>query len=86
MLPIATRITREGLPDGREALRAERLELLGEYLKQPHTIDECAALCGVKRRAVYFLLQALERRGGVQLARLGSKAQGRFVILPRQKG
>jgi predicted ArsR family transcriptional regulator len=80
----AIRLNKDGSPDLRFLRRARHLDALEELLATPRSVDELASALGVTGRAVYFFLDALARERGCVVARVGRKADGRYVLLRRR--
>ena len=79
---LQTRVTKDGTPDGRFAQRTEHLARLVELLRGgSKSVAELAKALRVTKRAVYFLFRDLEKRG-TSLARIGDRANGRYLLLP----
>jgi len=76
----ATKTKKDGSPDLRFMRREEHLAKLEPLLKKPRSVDELADALGVTTRAIYFLFDVLEERG-LTVARLGPKAEGRYVLM-----
>lgn len=78
---MGMRLTANGKPDRRNQKRVLHLAKLLKLLQQPRSVEACRKALGCKStRNIYFMFHELERQGH-QVARIGSRTEGRWVLL-----